>query len=193
MVAANYRLSPKVTYPAYNQDAAAAVAWTKKHIAEYGGNADELFVAGHSAGGYLTAIVGYDPDLLAEQGMKLTDLAGIIAVAPQVFTHFEIRKERGIPNPETTPVIDKAAPCYYTNKDARPTLILLGDHDWPVRLEECTYFVAMLKYSGDKDVALHVIPDRNHGTLYSKMVNLDDPGLKYFLDFIHEHEKKGSK
>jgi acetyl esterase/lipase len=183
----NYRLSPRAKYPSYNQDAAASVAWAHAHIASYGGDVHRLFIAGHSAGGYLAGIVGYDPALLAADGMKSSQIAGLILVAPQVFTHFTIRRERGIPHPETTPVIDNAAPTYHVRKDAPPTLILLGDHDWPVRLQECQYFVAMLKYVGDPDIALRVIPHRTHGTIESRMADQDDPALKLVLEFVHGH------
>src|SRR5262249_771154 len=42
----NYRLSPAVMHPAHVQDAAASFAWVKRHIAEYGGSADQVFVVG---------------------------------------------------------------------------------------------------------------------------------------------------
>ncbi|HZU38899.1 MAG TPA: alpha/beta hydrolase, partial [Gemmataceae bacterium] len=45
----NYRLSPGVKHPAHIQDVAKAVAWTKQHIAEYGGRPAPLFLVGHSA------------------------------------------------------------------------------------------------------------------------------------------------
>src|SRR6185436_16400611 len=35
VIAPNYRLSPAATYPAYVQDAAAAVAWAVEHATEY--------------------------------------------------------------------------------------------------------------------------------------------------------------
>src|SRR5688572_8320932 len=38
VAAVNYRLSPTVTYPAYLEDAAAAVAWMHQHAAEHGGS-----------------------------------------------------------------------------------------------------------------------------------------------------------
>ena len=60
VVAVNYRLSPKAKNPAYTDDAAAAVAWTCKHIEEYGGSHKRVFLTGHSAGGYMTLIVGLD-------------------------------------------------------------------------------------------------------------------------------------
>jgi acetyl esterase/lipase len=49
VAAVNYRLSPKATCPAYIQDAAAAVAWTLRHIDERGGDPNKVFVSGHSA------------------------------------------------------------------------------------------------------------------------------------------------
>ena len=50
-VVVNYRLSPAVSHPAHVQDAAASFAWVKRHIADYGGNADQVFLIGYSAGG----------------------------------------------------------------------------------------------------------------------------------------------
>ena len=41
-VAPNYRLFPRCKCPDYTRDAAAAVAWTIKHIAEYGVDADSI-------------------------------------------------------------------------------------------------------------------------------------------------------
>ena len=60
VVAVNYRLSPKVNAPTYIDDAAAAIAWTLKHIGDYGGDPSKVIISGHSAGGYLVAMVGLD-------------------------------------------------------------------------------------------------------------------------------------
>jgi len=190
VVEVNYRLSPKVKYPAYLEDAAAAVAWTIQHIAERGGDPKQVFVGGHSAGGYLAAGVGYDPKYLAAFNLKLTDLAGLVPVSPQVFTHFTIRKERGIPNAATTPVIDDAAPCYHASKDAPPTLVLVGDKDLPTRLEECQYFVAVLNNLKHPDARMQVIADRDHSTIASKSSEENDPVLTAMLDFVKKHPKK---
>ena len=58
VVAANYRLLPKAPIDDILDDAAAAVAWTYKNIAKYNGSSRKIFVAGHSAGGYLLDIIG---------------------------------------------------------------------------------------------------------------------------------------
>src|SRR5499427_446937 len=54
----NYRLSPKTTYPGHVQDVARAFAWLRAHASEYGGKTDRIFVAGHSAGATLVAMLG---------------------------------------------------------------------------------------------------------------------------------------
>ncbi len=52
LVSAGYRLAPPADCPDFLTDAAAAVAWTLKHISEYGGDPKKVFIGGHSAGGY---------------------------------------------------------------------------------------------------------------------------------------------
>jgi len=45
-----YRLAPQFTWPAGAEDTAAAVAWVRKNIAEYGGDPRRIFLMGTSAG-----------------------------------------------------------------------------------------------------------------------------------------------
>jgi acetyl esterase/lipase len=77
----NYRLSPFVKHPEHAKDVARAVAWTKAHIGEYGGRPDRMFLAGHSAGGHLAALVGTDETYLKAEGMSTTELRGVIAIS----------------------------------------------------------------------------------------------------------------
>ncbi len=55
IVIPDYRLSVQAPYPAALEDAYTALLWLKEHAAELGVNADQIFVAGESAGGGLTA------------------------------------------------------------------------------------------------------------------------------------------
>jgi dipeptidyl aminopeptidase/acylaminoacyl peptidase len=191
VASANYRLSPAVQAPVYIQDAAAAVAWVVEHIAEQGGDAQSIFVSGHSAGGYLAAILGADPHYLAEAGVAEAQIAGFIPVSGQTFTHFTIRKERGIPDPENSPIIDTFGPAFYAAraKQMRPFLVLCGDHDWPVRAEENRFFVAMIQHCGAADAAYLQIDDRTHGSIIGKMTDPADPAATAILAFIAAHRR----
>ncbi len=74
MVVANYRLSPDVAHPAHVKDAARVFAWTKQHIAEYGGDPAKVYVVGYSAGAYLAALLATDARYLAEVGFTPGDI-----------------------------------------------------------------------------------------------------------------------
>ena len=77
----NYRLSPAVKHPDHVQDVAKAVAWTRAHIAEYGGDGANFYLAGHSAGGHLVALLATDESYLKAEGMKASDLKGVVAIS----------------------------------------------------------------------------------------------------------------
>jgi acetyl esterase/lipase len=77
----NYRLSPWVKHPEHMKDLARACAWTKSHIADHGGRADQIFIAGHSAGGHMAALLATDERYLKAEGLRGADLKGVIAVS----------------------------------------------------------------------------------------------------------------
>lgn len=178
----NYRLSPNVQYPAYAEDAAAAVAFVRQNVAQHGGSPDAVFVSGHSAGGYLTAMVGMHPDLLAKHGLKRTDIAGYLPVAGQMVTHSTVRGERGIAR--TQPLIDEAAPAFHATADTAPFLCFAGEHDLPARSEENRYFVAVLQAAGHTSVCFLEVAGRDHGTIASRMGEADDVVAQEILKFI---------
>ena len=77
----NYRLSPGVKHPEHIKDVARAFAWTHKNIGKYGGNPGRLYVAGHSAGAHLVALLATDESYLRAEGLKTADIKGVIAVS----------------------------------------------------------------------------------------------------------------
>jgi acetyl esterase/lipase len=65
----DYRLYPEVRFPAFLEDAALAVRWSKDNARRLGGDPDRVFLIGHSAGAYLAAMLALDPRWLASVGM----------------------------------------------------------------------------------------------------------------------------
>lgn len=165
VVSPNYRLSPKVKNPAYIEDAAEAVAWTVKHIAEYGGDPAKVYVSGHSAGGYLTLIVGIDPVYLQKFGVDASQLAGLLPVSGQTNTHFTIRKERNLPH--DIPVIDQYAPINRVHPGLPPIYLFTGDRELEMtaRYEENLHLEAILKAVGNKQVKLYELKGFDHNTV----------------------------
>lgn len=187
VAAVNYRLSPKATYPAYVEDAAAAVAWVYGHITQHGGNTNLVFVGGHSAGGYLTAMLGMDIRYLQKYDLPADALAGLIPVSGQLMTHYTIRAERGIGKYNI--IADEAAPIFYCRKDTPPMLVLYADKDMASRLEENQYFTAVLRASGNKSVTEQLITEHDHSGIGNRLSEPDDQGRAALLEFIAAQTK----
>ncbi len=182
VVTPNYRLSPKVKYPAYVDDAASAFAWTVKHIAAYGGDPRKVFIGGHSAGGTLALLVGFDPDRLKPHGLTLGSVAGIAQVSGQILTHYTIREERGQTRFGITS--DEAAPAFHIRKSVPPTLTIYAQNDMLSRAEENMFFVTTLKAAGHAENYSLRVEDRDHGTVGHRIRDLDDPARLAILNFI---------
>jgi len=182
VIAANYRLSPKAKAPEYIEDAAAAVAWAFGHVEKYGGSKKKVFVSGHSAGGYLTSMIGLDKKWLKAHDIDANDIAGLVPFSGQAVTHFTVRKERGIE--DTRPVIDELAPLYHVRKDASPMLIISGDRSKELRgrYEETAYFWRMMKEVGHKDVEILELQGYDHG-------GMAEPAFPLLLKFIQAKTK----
>jgi len=184
----NYRLSPKVSFPAYLDDAAAAVGWVLQNINRFGGATNAVFVSGHSAGGYLAAMIGMDERFPRQYGFSPMNLAGVIPVAGQMITHSTVREERGIAR--STPMIDPAAPSFHVRSNTPPFLNIVADADLPARLEENTYFVAAMKAAGNASVSFRKIPNRDHGSVAARISNENDPALQAIIEFIERARRE---
>ena len=165
VVAVNYRLMPKATIDDCIDDAAAAVAWTFDNIGAYNGSADKIFVAGHSAGGYLTDMIGLDKHWLAKYGVDADKIKGLVPYSGQVITHFALRERRGMT--PTQPLVDEYAPLYHIRPDAPPIVIISADREEELygRYEETAYFWRMLKLVGHKDVTIYELDGYNHNDM----------------------------
>lgn len=95
VIAPNYRLIPRVGVTECIDDASEAVAWAFDNAARYGGDPKKIVVSGHSAGGFLTSMVGLDRSRLAPYGKTPDSIAALVPFSGQVITHFSDRKSKG--------------------------------------------------------------------------------------------------
>ena len=164
VVSVNYRLFPQCKCPDYIEDAAMAVAWTFENIEKYGGNKDQIYVSGHSAGGYLTLMVTLAKEYMEKYGADADKIAKAYPVSGQTVTHYTIRKERGLP--DGLPVIDEYAPMSHAGRGGAPLVLISGDRDLEMlaRYEENAHLQALLKNFGH-DSVLYEMQGFNHRTV----------------------------
>lgn len=178
VVAVNYRLSPRVKNPAYIEDAAEAVAWVRKNIAQYGGDPNLVCVSGHSAGGYLSLMLAMDKGYLAKYGVDADSIKAYLPISGQTVTHFTIRKERQLPF--GIPVTDEFAPIHHARANTAPIVLITGDRHMEManRWEENAWFESVLRNLDNKNVRLYELQGFDH-------VGVHDAALTMVADIVN--------
>ncbi|MGI4848439.1 MAG: alpha/beta hydrolase [Janthinobacterium lividum] len=181
-VIADYRLYPQVRYPDFLTDSAKAVAWAVREVKNYGGDPQQLFVMGHSAGGYNAAMVALDERLLAAQGLSPAVLRGWIGLAgPYDFTPIE--------NPDTRPVFlfpntpAASQPVNHVTPRAPRTLLIASNKDRLVDPQRNTGGLAKRLRSAAVPVSEVYFDHTTHTTLVGA-ISLPLRGLAPVLDTI---------
>jgi len=143
VVVPDYRKVPQVRFPAFVTDGEAALAWVRNNVAKYGGDPGRVAVAGHSAGGYIAAMLALEPGRVPPGSIKaLVGLAG-----PYDFYPFE-------PGGSAEAAFGQARdpkltqPITFASAKAPPSLLLTGTDDDAVKPRNATALAAKLSAAG---------------------------------------------
>lgn len=160
VVAINYRLSPRATFPEHIIDVKKAIAWVRQNIHEWGGNPDFITVTGGSAGGHLTALTAMSGNYAPWQpGFETSDTR--VQAAMPLYGVYDFCNREGIrqgtriddyimkkvmkSTPEDDPqAFDLASPVCWVDGEVPPLFLIHGSHDTLVWVEEARRFVAEL-------------------------------------------------
>lgn len=160
VVIPDYRLYPDVTFPAFMHDAALAVRWTLDNLGGSTGSRRPVFLAGHSAGAHIAALMTVDAQYFNQAGVSATQICGVIGIAgPYAFDPFAYRSTRavfaGLSNR------DAARPAKRVSGVTPPFLLLHGDADGTVRSSNTADFATALRAAGS-DVRSEIFPNIGH-------------------------------
>ncbi|OYV35142.1 MAG: hypothetical protein B7Z81_09100 [Acidocella sp. 20-61-6] len=143
----DYRLYPQVKFPDFLSDCAAATAFVINNATQHGGNADEIFVIGHSAGAYNAVMLALAPQFLDAAGTSPDRLAGVIGISgPYDFLPLRDPIIKDIFSPPAD--ITLTQPITYTRDSAPPLLLLHGGQDTTVLPRNTTALGAKLRHAG---------------------------------------------
>ncbi|MBX5493233.1 MAG: alpha/beta hydrolase [Chloroflexi bacterium] len=166
---ANYRLSPAVQHPQHALDVAAAAAWLYRHGAEYGGDPQRLYLAGHSAGAHLVSLVALDSSYLAAAGISEPIVAGVAGFAGAAYD-IDARYASTPLAPLFVPAFGQdpsrwadAAPLRYVKPGAPPFLLVHGLMDNQAPAASAQTFAAALQQQG-VPTTLYLLPQLDHFT-----------------------------
>jgi acetyl esterase/lipase len=176
-VAINYRLSPRSTWPDQIVDVKRAIAWTKEHIAEYGGDPDWIAITGGSAGGHLSSLAALTPnDPRFQPGFEEADTR-VQAAVPFYGVYDFTRTDDSI-HPLMAPMVAKnvfklsrtdisepfriASPITHVCEEAPPFFVLHGTNDSLIPIEQARSFTARLNKVSRQPVVYAELPYAQH-------------------------------
>ena len=200
-VAPNYPLSPKATWPDHLIALKQAIAWTREHIEDYGGDPSFIAVTGGSAGGHLAALVGLTPNEPRYQpGFEdadtsvqacvpfygAYDLANVLETkaGSQRLDYFLARTVFKTTDPE---VFRDATPLLHVHADAPPFFVIHGSHDSLVPVDEARELVRRLRAVSQQPVAYAELPGAQHAfdVFHSIRSAHVIRGVERFLRWVH--------
>ncbi|AUD03705.1 alpha/beta hydrolase [Spirosoma pollinicola] len=165
----NYQLAPAVLVPTMADDCAQAVKWTTRHIADYGGDPDRIFVMGHSAGGGLAALLATNDQLFTNLGMSKNPVKGAILDDPAGLDMFDYLTKMEYSNDQQylipygkEPAIWRAvSPIYYVSDHTPPMLMYSGERTYPSITDSSRRFDKLLQEHKIKH-DYKVLPHKKH-------------------------------
>lgn len=183
----NYRLWPEVTFPAFLDDAARAMAWAERNAADHGADPRAIFLSGHSTGATMALLVALDRQYLDRAGVSPAAPAGVIGLSgvyePWLFEHRIMRPIFG-------PAPDRRATMAANNlrPGMPPALLLAGGWDWTVDPRNSTDLAAAMRAAGGEAEA-RLYPGIGHLDILMAGLRLPSfaPTADDMADFIRRH------
>jgi acetyl esterase/lipase len=177
-ISANYRLSPRATFPDHVIDLKRAIAWVREHGAEHGGDPGFVVVTGGSAGGHLAALVALtagEPEY--QPGFEQVDTAVQACVAfygvydftdrHHVWRHDGLLRllERSVlkvPFRDAADAFERASPIARIRPGAPPFFVIHGTHDTMVPVAEARHFCDVFRRVAGSPIVYAEIPGAQH-------------------------------
>ena len=183
-ISMNYRLFPEGRHPNNVEDVAQAIAWVNNNIKNRGGNPDQIFIMGHSAGAHLVALVATDERPLQKSGKDLSVIKGVIPLDTQAYDIPELLSDQDAKLYRTVfsddpKVWRDASPIHHVTKDKGipPFFICysrgMGKQVNPGRYKQADNFASALQVFG---IHAEIIDasDRDHGEINQWFGKPDD-------------------
>jgi acetyl esterase/lipase len=195
-VVPDYRLSPRTKYRGATSDVAMALKWTKEHITEYGGDDNRIYIAGHSAGGHLAALVSVDNFYFDSLNIS-NPVNGTILIDAFGLDMFSFLSNEELKKHKTYYAMfgrdpDKwrdGSPIFHLNGSMKPFLMLVGTKTYPVIYEgNKEFFEALKKYQPATDPIIEM--KKKHIPMMLQFYNSKNKGYEDILRFLARSEPR---
>ncbi|MFM2236468.1 MAG: hypothetical protein RL209_502 [Pseudomonadota bacterium] len=187
-VIADYRKAPSVRFPAFVQDTASAIAWVHANISKYDGDADRIFIMGHSAGAHIAMMTALDPQWLAANNLTPNVIKGVIGLAGP-YDFLPLTSDSSKIALGQWPDLTETQPITYARGDAPPLLLLTGDKDTVVKPRNSKILSEKIQALGGQQ-QLRIYPDVDHADIImavARPFRQKAPIVTDVVNFIKSH------
>jgi acetyl esterase/lipase len=184
----NYRLVPDVTFDEQFDDVAQSIRWVHAHIAEHRGDPNSIVIAGHSAGGHITALAAFDDGRLAAAGVDLAAIHGYAPLSP-ILDLEAFANSTSADAPVAAEVFGTQLAAYsprtYFKQAVSPILLLMGQLDQPFLVDQIPPANAELQALA-APVTFYVIPGNTHDDIVLNCDSDHDQVTPLLAQFVHD-------
>ncbi len=178
----DYRKYPDVLFPDFIEDGAKALAWVKNNIADFHGDASQIFIAGHSAGAHIASLLIADEKYLKPYDMHPDkDLAGFIGISGGYDFIPEKEFRKVVFANEVGNNYQDISAAHFISGDEPPILLLHGEKDDVVTIQQSHKFEDKIKSKGGK-VILKTYKNADHLNIMSSLTWLGSEDVPIFTD-----------
>lgn len=170
-----YRLAPEHPYPSASEDLALALRWIVRHVAEFGGDPEAIFLMGHSAGAAHVGSYAFDRRFRDDAHRHV---AGLIIVSGRV------RADNGVENPNArkveayygtdASVYEDRSPVSHVSADSPPAFIAFAEYENPLIDLYCLELAYRIAQATRHAPALMRLPRHNHTSIIAHMNTEED-------------------
>jgi acetyl esterase/lipase len=154
------RQYPDVKFPAFVEDGASALKWTRENVGKYGGSIERLFVMGQSSGAHIAALLALDEQYLKRVGGGPDWLRGMIGIAgPYDFLPITAPDLRDMFGPPEE--FEKSQPIFYAEGRNPPVLLLHSEDDREVSVRNTRNLARALR-NAESPVETVIYLDQGH-------------------------------
>ena len=188
VVVPDYRVYPDVLFPGFMTDPVSAAKWVKANIKKYNGDANKVFLAGHSAGAHIAVMLAINAKYLAKGSLKPSDFAGVIGLAgPYDFLPLTSDRLKTIFGSEAEQW--KSQPINFVDGKNPPLLLTVGMKDGTVWPRNSINLAKKIKHNNG---LVEVVEFQNYGhidmvTKLAKPLRGNGELLKSVAVFIDKH------
>lgn len=178
-VVINYALIPAVNMDELVRQCRQAVAWVLANAESFGGDPARVTVAGHSAGGHLTAMVGATdwsgftaprvqspPGAVPMAGFSLSGLHDLVPIS-RSYLQKDLQLSAG--------EVERNSPVKLAPPRVGSWLALVGEKEGPEYHRQSTELAIRWTAAGQPRTSAQIVPGHDHFSIVASLADADDP------------------